>query len=165
MSVLQFSGIQILLVLAKFKVFQNCVTIQSKVVAKTLFLFFCIDNVVSILNFKEMVGLNIQTMVLCVFSGGGKWKLEKGKIIQEILRIPKISFKEYSNRGNTKKSAKYDFFQYKFIEELQFDFRREKKGEGFQAVFFFDFFAFSNRFCQLYGKKVDFFFIDLSTKL
>jgi hypothetical protein len=50
-------------------------------------------SVVSILNFKEMVGLNIQTMVLCVFSGGKMWRLEKGKIIQEILRISKIPFK------------------------------------------------------------------------
>ena len=58
-------------------------------------------------DFKEMVGLNIQTMVLCVFSGGGKWRLEKGKIIQEILRISKIG---YSNRGNTNKSAKKNFF-------------------------------------------------------
>ena len=54
-----------------------------------------------------MVGLNIQTMVLCVISGGEMWRLEKGKIIQEILRISKISFKGIQidaiqkNRQNT----------------------------------------------------------------
>ena len=38
-----------------------------------------------------MVGQNIQTMILCVFSGGKR--LEKGKIIQEILQILKIPFR------------------------------------------------------------------------
>ena len=61
-------------------------------------------------NFKEMVGLNIQTMVLCVFSGGKKWRLEKGKIIQEILRISKISFRGIQIEAIQKKSANYDFF-------------------------------------------------------
>ena len=54
-----------------------------------------------------MVGLNIQTMDLCVFSGGKKWKLEKGKIIQEFQRISKIHFRDIQieairkNRQNT----------------------------------------------------------------
>ena len=46
-------------------------------------------------------------MVLCVFSGGKKWRLGKGKIIQEILRISKIPFRGIQieairkNRQNT----------------------------------------------------------------
>ena len=49
-------------------------------------------------------------MVLCVFSGGEKWRLEKGKIIQEILHISKIPFKDIQIEAIQKKSAKYDFF-------------------------------------------------------
>ena len=46
-------------------------------------------------------------MVLCVFSGGKKLRLEKGKIIQEFLRILKIPFRGIQieamqkNRQNT----------------------------------------------------------------
>ena len=56
--------------------------------------FFAYDSLMFLMlkssfffNFKEMVGLNIQIMVLCVFSEGkrgGGWRIEKGKIIQEI---------------------------------------------------------------------------------
>ena len=62
------------------------------------------------LNFKEMVGLNIQIMVLCMFSGEKKAKLSK---------------------------KSYEFLQiyYKLIEKLKFDFKQEKKGEGFFSIF------------------------------
>ena len=42
-------------------------------------------------------------MLLCVFSEGKKWRLEKGKIIQEILRISKIPFRSIQIEAIQKK--------------------------------------------------------------
>ena len=39
------------------------------------------------MHIKEMAGLNIQIVVLCMFLGGGKWVLKKGKIILQIFKI------------------------------------------------------------------------------
>ena len=40
------------------------------------------------MHIKEMAGLNIQIVVLCMFlGGGGKWVLKKGKIILQIFKI------------------------------------------------------------------------------
>ena len=76
-------------------------------------------------------------MVLCVFSGGKKWRLEKGKIIQEILQISKIPLiKGYSNRGTTKKSAKYDFFVSKnLLRNFSLILGEKKRGKDFRLFF------------------------------
>ena len=77
----------------------------------------------------------------------------------------KNSFQGYLIRGNIKKSAKYDFFFSKnLLRNSSLILGEKKKGEGFKAVFF-DLFAFSDRFRQLNGKKVNFFSTDLSAKL
>jgi hypothetical protein len=39
------------------------------------------------MHIKEMAGLNIQIVVLCMFLGGEKWVLKKGKIILQIFKI------------------------------------------------------------------------------
>jgi hypothetical protein len=82
-----------------------------------------------------MVGLNIQTLVLCVFSRGKKWRLEKGKIIQEFLRISKIplsgiQIEAIKNRQNT------IFFSINFFfRNSSFILSEKKGGEDFRLIF------------------------------
>ena len=89
-------------------------------------------------------------MVLCVFSWGKKWRLEKGKIIKEILRISKIPFSGIQieairkNRQNT-----IFFFIINLLRNSSLILGEKKRGKDYRLFFF--------------GKKV--FSIDLSAKL
>ena len=164
MCVFKISDVQILLVLAKFKVFQNCVTIQSKVVAKTLFLFFLYRQRSFYLEFQRNCRpKHPDHGFMRVFRGVRGQKKAK-KIIQEILRISKIPFKGIQIEAIRKNRQNTIFFSINLQRNCSLILGEKKRGKDFR-LFFFDFFAFSNRFCQFNGKKVDFFFIDLSTKL
>ena len=99
-----------------------------------------------------MVGLNIQTMVLCMFSGGKKWRLEKGKFIQEILRISKIPFKGIQI-GQYKNRQKIIFFSIiSLLRNSSLILSEKKRGKDFRL--FFSILLHSRTvFVDLTGKK------------
>ena len=76
-------------------------------------------------------------MVLCVFSGGKEWRLGKGKIIQEILRISKIPFRGIHIEAIRKNRQNMIFFSINLLRNSSLILGEKKRGKDFWLFVFF----------------------------
>ena len=96
-------------------------------------------------------------MVLCVFSGGEKWRLGKGKIIQEILRISKIIFRAIQIEAIQKKWQNIIFFfSVNLLRNFSLILGEKKRGKDFK-LFFLNFLRSRTVLGDLTGKESFFF--------